>query len=218
MKRILACALYHTGAVAWKLRQISRDRYLILMYHRVIHSNEVTRSIQAGMYVNSKTFERHVRFLKEYFSVAPLSEVLSRHKKAYAHSGRKPTCILTFDDGWHDFYTVGFPILKAYQVPATVFLATDLIGTQNWFWTDRLAYLLDRADHFKKNHGVASTPENTLVKRLLGFKGTFESRLETAIELMKTWAIEEIEKTLTELSSVWSVSAPPPWTHLSLVG
>jgi len=38
--------------------------------------------------------------------------------------------VLTFDDGFRNFYTDAFPILKEYNFPATVFLPTDFIGTE----------------------------------------------------------------------------------------
>jgi len=39
------------------------------------------------------------------------------------------TIVLTFDDGYRDFFTEGFPILKQCGFSATIFLATDRIQT-----------------------------------------------------------------------------------------
>lgn len=36
--------------------------------------------------------------------------------------------VLTFDDGYHDFYTTAWPILSQFGFPATVFLPTAFIG------------------------------------------------------------------------------------------
>lgn len=36
--------------------------------------------------------------------------------------------VLTFDDGYRDFYTNAFPLLQGYGFPATMFLATAFIG------------------------------------------------------------------------------------------
>jgi len=36
--------------------------------------------------------------------------------------------VLTFDDGYRDFYTHAFPVLRQYGFSATVFLPTDFIG------------------------------------------------------------------------------------------
>ena len=45
---------------------------------------------------------------------------------------------ITFDDGYRDNYDYAFPILKKYQLPATIFLATGAIETGNLIWHDRV--------------------------------------------------------------------------------
>ncbi len=37
--------------------------------------------------------------------------------------------VLTFDDGYENFLTEAFPVLARYQFTATVFLATNLVGS-----------------------------------------------------------------------------------------
>jgi len=46
--------------------------------------------------------------------------------------------LLTVDDGYQDFYNLAFPILKKYEVPATVFFTTDFIDKRIWLWHDLL--------------------------------------------------------------------------------
>lgn len=50
--------------------------------------------------------------------------------------------VITFDDGYDDNFHHAFPILMAYEVPATIFLATGYIDSGETFWYDRLAQLL----------------------------------------------------------------------------
>lgn len=50
-------------------------------------------------------------------------------------SGKKvmnSTCVaVTFDDGFEDFYHNAFPILKKFDIPATLFMVADRVGQSN---------------------------------------------------------------------------------------
>lgn len=119
-----------------------KGRVLILMYHRVLPPEGVGQSyVQAGMYVRSDVFERQVRFLKRHFRILRFSELLDLWEgKGLDRTTRY--CVITFDDGWKDNYRYAYPALKENRVPATIFLPTSLIGSDRWFWSDRLGYLL----------------------------------------------------------------------------
>lgn len=121
-----------------------RGRVAVLMYHRVLTPDDVVRGrIQPGMYVLADVFRMHMAYVARTFEVLSLAEALARWE-AGSLDPRRRYCVITIDDGWVDTYRHAFPILKSYGLPATVFLATDFVGTSRWFWTDRLAALLDR--------------------------------------------------------------------------
>ena len=44
--------------------------------------------------------------------------------------------VLTFDDGTRDFHEVVVPLLVRYRVPATLYLATSLVGDGGLRWSD----------------------------------------------------------------------------------
>jgi len=197
------------GLVGWKLRRIPSNYFLVLMYHRIISLNDVGKGIQAGMYVQAETFEDHIRFLKTSFSILSISELQSYTEKQSSISHDKPLCAITSDDGWHDFYTKAFPILKAHKVPATVFLPTDFIGTNDWFWTDRLGYLLFKRLNSNCSQNCNRGSGNAVVNKLVELKGSQESRLEEAIEILKEYRDDEINEILSELSDRWNLDQNP---------
>ena len=177
------------------------------MYHRVLPQKMVGMGVQPGMYVEPETLRIHIRFLKKFFSIVPISELFYHSKIDEGNSDTgKLRCALTFDDGWHDFYSHAFPILSAYKVPATVFLPSDYIGSNDWFWSDRLAFLFRQRDKLSNVSMSPATSKNVLTSRLLRLKGTFANRLEEAVMLLKPYREEEIEAMLGELSSVWNIT------------
>lgn len=119
-----------------------KGRALILMYHRVIPPAELEGTfVQPGMYVTPETFERHLQFLTAQYEVLSLTDLLDRWQQGSWRDDAR-SAVITFDDGWLDNYEYAYPLLRRYGVPATIFLATDLAGTNDWLWSDRLGYLL----------------------------------------------------------------------------
>ena len=140
IKQIISALIYKARIADKKISNLSKLKYLILMYHRVLPKSEINKKIQSGMYVEAATFDKQIRYLKENFEIKRLSDVSDFRFKSFELD--MPICILTFDDGWYDFYQTAFPILKKYNVPATVFLPTEYINSNRWFWTDQLSQLL----------------------------------------------------------------------------
>jgi peptidoglycan/xylan/chitin deacetylase (PgdA/CDA1 family) len=119
-------------------------KVVILMYHRVVPRAEVASAfVQPGMYVTPETFEVHLRFLRAHLDLLSFEDLLTKWDTGdWDHRARYG--VITFDDGWLDNYRYAYPLLREFRVPATVFLPTDLIATNEWLWSDRLAYLLHR--------------------------------------------------------------------------
>ncbi|RKY33040.1 MAG: hypothetical protein DRP74_01215 [Candidatus Omnitrophota bacterium] len=111
-----------------------RQQYVvpILMYHSVRPDAEKENRLA----VSAESFKRQMQFLKKFnYNVLPLDELakLIREKKTIPMR----TVAITFDDGYKDNYKFAFPVLKEYQIPATVFLIVNEIGrSQN----DRLSW------------------------------------------------------------------------------
>jgi len=81
-----------------------------------------------------------MRYLSKTHKILPLNRIAE-----YLREGRhlnKKVAVVTFDDGYKDNYNNAFPILKKYEVPATVFLVTGHIGSENLFWYDKVRYLI----------------------------------------------------------------------------
>lgn len=156
------------------------------------------------MYVSPASFECHLAFLKKYFNPIPLNYLTVKNGLDGISRNGKPPCILTFDDGWRDFYDYAFPLLVKYQQPATVFLPTEFIGTRKQFWIDCFAYLLSHRQ--AATLSKLSDPDIlTIVEYLDGLRGSYEFQLEVGIEYLKGYPLSTIEKVLGGLSEIWHV-------------
>lgn len=113
------------------------------MYHRILPANDPRYSLeQPGMIVHPDTFEKHLTWIKDYFSIVDLNDWTKR----IANNEPVPNkaCAITFDDGWKDNYQYAFPVLKEHNCPATIFLVADYIDTNTTFWPEKLGFVLSR--------------------------------------------------------------------------
>lgn len=99
----------------------------ILMYHS-ISADEENAHYYYRINTSPKTFEEHMKFLnKNKYSVISLQDILNYYSCV---QGMNKYVVITFDDGYDDFYKEAFPILQEHSFSATVFLPTDFIGNK----------------------------------------------------------------------------------------
>jgi peptidoglycan/xylan/chitin deacetylase (PgdA/CDA1 family) len=188
-----------------------KGKVVILMYHRVVSEKELGRYyIQPGMYVKNSVFEMQMAFLKEHFEIVSFSEVLQLWQDNNLDKSKR-YCVITFDDGWLDNYLYAYPILKKYNIPATIFLPTSYIGTTQWFWPDKMGFLLRSyyANNMQANQKEALKEYFKKYPWLITDNGKMTSQvIDIAIEKCKDLSDDEIENIIMGLSKL--LNALPP--------
>lgn len=105
-------------------------RVPILMYHYVEYVKDKGDTIRQGLDITPYTFEEEIKTLMDagytFMTNAEVADALS----GKITLPRKPI-VLTFDDGYRDFYTDVYPILKKYRVKATAYIITGFLGYPN---------------------------------------------------------------------------------------
>ncbi|MBI2196908.1 polysaccharide deacetylase family protein [Candidatus Daviesbacteria bacterium] len=111
------------------IKNVKPQKYLrvpILLYHYVEYVKDPKDTIRKSLNLEPHAFDLEVKTLQEagysFITLADLADGLDDKRTLPAKS-----VILTFDDGYRDFYTDVFPILKKYQIKAVVFVIPNFI-------------------------------------------------------------------------------------------
>ncbi len=119
----------------------------VLMYHRIeaLDPRKPDSRHLRGLTVSPEAFRRQMEYLvDEGYSVIPLDDV----EDALRHGGPLPrhAVAITFDDGYDGVFGHAFPILRRYDLPATVFVVTSAVGKPNHVTWSELRLM--------KRHGI----------------------------------------------------------------
>lgn len=97
-----------------------------LLYHKI---DMPTPDVKIrGAFTAPKQFEKQISYLKRHSYTFHTASELVAHYSDYGSFPERAVAI-TFDDGWKDNYSHAFPILKKFDVKATIFLIPSVIGT-----------------------------------------------------------------------------------------
>lgn len=121
------------------------------MYHGV-----TDQPIPVWTQVQKDEFEAQMQYISENYhpiSLPTAVEHLIEKKPLPPHS-----IAVTFDDGFKNNFTIAYPILKKYNIPATIFITTSLIKRtgdfEGFIWTDYIqSLLLETANEFVEFDG-----------------------------------------------------------------
>ncbi len=109
-----------------------RARLPILMYHSIANDVDEAVTPYYRTVTSPEVFEQQMKYLRvSGYRVVTLSRAaqeLRGREGVQGQIGVPPAVVVTFDDGFRDFGTTAFPIMKAFGFDATVFLSTAHIG------------------------------------------------------------------------------------------
>jgi peptidoglycan/xylan/chitin deacetylase (PgdA/CDA1 family) len=108
-----------------------KNRIVILMYHKI------TDNVPGDEYErNSSDFENDLIYFRDHNY-----QIISMEDLLLLQSGEKVLTsdgiIITFDDGYESNYSKVFPLLTSYEMPATFFLTTEWMETEDFMtWSE----------------------------------------------------------------------------------
>lgn len=155
IKSTIRNALYWLGFFGLLHRLRNRRTLTTFMFHRVLPTNSIE-------FVNAEReftftidgFGQCLDFIQEYYHVITLQDL----QRARANNTPLPNraALITFDDGWRDTLVHANPVLIERNLPAVLFVASEvpLLQSARW-WQDALVSVLaDEAATVRLMQGV----------------------------------------------------------------
>lgn len=142
MKRFTFSLLKIIG-ISSLLRFQKKNTLTVLSLHRV--SNEKDYFWNP---ITPETFEKLLQYVTKYYSVTSF-ENISRLRENYYSS--KPYLILSFDDGYYDFYEHALPLLRKYNLASNHNIVNNCATHNHIIWTQRLNEIFNYCKENKIN-------------------------------------------------------------------
>lgn len=112
---------------------LSKVNAHILMYHYIGENKDPVQD-RLGYNLNTPTdmLDQQISLLQQMgYHSASMADVV-------AGKGDRKTAVLTFDDGYEDFYTNAFPVLQQHGWTGTVYIVTGFIGLPGYMTWEQL--------------------------------------------------------------------------------
>jgi peptidoglycan/xylan/chitin deacetylase (PgdA/CDA1 family) len=171
--------------------------YQILTYHRVLPQWDAL----AIAPVAATDFRKQMKLLKDCYHVVSLEQLL---KDLDAGQLKPGTVCVTLDDGYRDNLDFALPILKAYGIPATIFLATDFIGGKGTLWYDKVMEAFRKTTRSDFTLAEAGITKHTLK----GLTGRFHPA-HLALEWLKNFSPSEREAKMKLVYAALDLKSEP---------
>jgi peptidoglycan/xylan/chitin deacetylase (PgdA/CDA1 family) len=190
MKLMFNPRLDRAVSVEWaRMRRLMprRGRTPILMYHSL--SNEFgDRHPYFETNTSPEAFAAHMRYLSENgYETVGLGEAAGETLGEY---GKK--VVITFDDGYRDFYTEGVPVLANYGFRATMFVVSEFAahgkaanGKPCMSWNEIREVQrcgIEIGSHTASHPELYKLPHSELCKELTASKQSIEQQIGAAVD------------------------------------
>ena len=195
-----ALLLYHKLGILDLVRKITPNLLTVLNYHRIDNAfREDFDTFRPNVSATPSEFAAQMDHVSRKYNVISGTELVAFIKGR--HQLPDHAAIITFDDGYYDNYANAYPILKARNLPAIIFLATDFIGSRQPFFWDLIAYCFF---HTKKEQ--AQLP--LLGAQSWADRPTRDVVMQRLIETLKKISDMQKQKVIDQLPQILGVDLP----------
>ncbi|MEI6288569.1 MAG: polysaccharide deacetylase family protein [bacterium] len=153
-------------------------RLPILMYHHIGSNPNPENTPAEGLYTPINIFENQLALIKEAninsITVREAGEIMLAKQDL---SGK--SIVLTFDDGYDDFYTNAYPLLKKYQLKGVLYVITDFVGQPGYITASQAKEMAESgvveiASHTLNHPDMKQLNSKDALKQLVESKANLE--------------------------------------------
>lgn len=166
----------------------------VLTYHRVDEPDAHPWLDPGLISASPQAFEMQMKYLAARYQPVSASDVQKAFEGQYALPPR--AVLVTFDDAYCDFEKHAWSILKQYQIPAILFVATAFPDhPERTFWWDRLFNAIHTTVVDELNTSMGRLPISTALQRNQAYK-SIKNYLKT---LPHDKAMADVDRICSEL-------------------
>jgi peptidoglycan/xylan/chitin deacetylase (PgdA/CDA1 family) len=137
----------------------------ILMYHGITADVQKAGVTNYWRYnIHRDALEQHLAFLRKHCNPISLAELRAGSRLVKT----KSNVVLSFDDGYESNYTIAFPLLKRYGIPAVFALPTAFVFDSEPLWNDIVEYAVNHSPHESVRFKWARTTHEFVTLDLAG--------------------------------------------------
>lgn len=196
---------------AWLCLKLNgKPTLLIFTYHRVLPEYDPERTTeQPGMIVSPESLSGHIRFAERLGAqIMSLEDWVAR--KQSGGSLPRLSVAFTFDDGWKDNFDHAFPVLQNRRTPATIFLVTNLIGSNRGFWPEQIIKLVTSHGALDLGNSSFNRLRPYLEATAIKQRALSTEEADQLVGRLKALHDEEIVQSLDEIYQAEPSLQPPP--------
>jgi peptidoglycan/xylan/chitin deacetylase (PgdA/CDA1 family) len=175
--------------------ELTPHKLSIMLYHGFGESENKGERPLYSEFMPINEFEQHLKVYLKYGTPISLEDLLCKERLP-----RSPI-VVTIDDGYANNYELGFPVLKKYNFPATIFLTTGFIDRKLFLWTDWLEFIAVNAS----NVDIKIELNKEVISLNLGEPQVRNNVVKQLKSILKNMPINKIKSFLYELQEMVKV-------------
>ena len=172
MKNQILNTLHAVGATSL-LRARKKNQLTVLSIHRISDErNTFWNPIQP------KTFDLLCQYVKKHYSVIGFDQINDLESNS-----KRPYIILSFDDGYYDFYEFALPILVKHGLPSNHNIVNECANRNMTIWTERLNVLFEHTLQNNVDFTIDFGTKQTSVSMFDGWMSFYLDTFKTLLDI-----------------------------------